>query len=329
MSTISSWDKYGFYGNSTKANILTPTSVENLEGSLVEIAISNGELYVAINGVGKARFTLSELNANFTAKTKYSVGFCTYNGAHASYPNGGARWEDITAKFGAKANADVEAVALLCLVEEYAIGTELYSNASMTKSQGTLTYVAETIGVQTFDGVELEQGTEFVVYATVQKGMTAENIGFVVGTFENNNKNHLLFQWRKSQGDIYIWRDYGSWTGHQDYLITSDIGTDGAEIALVYRKGYYFMFLNGTQVCAIGKTLYNGWGGTVNVTNEIGTTGTIKIGLSIAYRKQGSLIAFESGEALAFYASHPLHLDAANNHIRPYYSERRCFDFEE
>ena len=39
--------------------------------------------------------------------------------------------------------------------------------------------------------------------------------------------------------------------------------------------------------------------------------------------------SFESGEALAFYASHPLHLDAANNHIRPYYSERRCFDFEE
>ena len=38
---------------------------------------------------------------------------------------------------------------------------------------------------------------------------------------------------------------------------------------------------------------------------------------------------FESREALAFYASHPLHIAAADNHIRPYYSERRCFDLEE
>lgn len=38
---------------------------------------------------------------------------------------------------------------------------------------------------------------------------------------------------------------------------------------------------------------------------------------------------FTNKEALARYASHPLHVAAADNYIRPYYIERRCFDFEE
>ncbi|MBE6638642.1 MAG: Dabb family protein [Ruminococcaceae bacterium] len=38
---------------------------------------------------------------------------------------------------------------------------------------------------------------------------------------------------------------------------------------------------------------------------------------------------FTDKQALARYASHPLHVAAADNYIRPYYSERRCFDFEE
>lgn len=33
--------------------------------------------------------------------------------------------------------------------------------------------------------------------------------------------------------------------------------------------------------------------------------------------------------ALAHYASHPLHVAAADNFVRPFCSERRCFDFEE
>lgn len=38
---------------------------------------------------------------------------------------------------------------------------------------------------------------------------------------------------------------------------------------------------------------------------------------------------FEDKTALERYAKHPLHIAAADNYIRPYYSERRCFDFEE
>lgn len=37
----------------------------------------------------------------------------------------------------------------------------------------------------------------------------------------------------------------------------------------------------------------------------------------------------ENKEALAHYASHPLHVAVAVNFISPFCSERRCFDFEE
>ena len=37
---------------------------------------------------------------------------------------------------------------------------------------------------------------------------------------------------------------------------------------------------------------------------------------------------FESPEALAAYAVHPLHVEAANGHVRPHTASRHCFDFE-
>ncbi len=280
---MKSWDQYGYYNNDNKMKILNPTNVESLDGSLVEIAIADGYLYVAINGIGKAQFNLSEFNESFTAAAKYHVGFCTYNGTNAKYPNGGARWEDITVKFGAAATNSLEEVKRLCAVEEYALGAELYSGTSMTKLDTTITYTAESIGAQVFDDVELNQNTNFVLYATVKAGMTAENVGFVVGTLGADNTKHLLFQWRRNQKDLYVWRNLGSWTGTADNIIHSDIGTNGAEIALVYKNGKYYAFLNGAQVCAIGKTIDNGWGGTLNVSQTIGTEGTLKVGLSIAF----------------------------------------------
>ncbi len=37
---------------------------------------------------------------------------------------------------------------------------------------------------------------------------------------------------------------------------------------------------------------------------------------------------FESGEALKFYASHPLHVEVANTKVRPFTKQRSCLDFE-
>ncbi len=38
--------------------------------------------------------------------------------------------------------------------------------------------------------------------------------------------------------------------------------------------------------------------------------------------------SFESEEALAFYANHPLHVEVANTKVRPYTAQRSCLDFE-
>lgn len=37
---------------------------------------------------------------------------------------------------------------------------------------------------------------------------------------------------------------------------------------------------------------------------------------------------FESAEALKKYAVHPLHVDVADNKVRPYTATRSCLDFE-
>ena len=38
---------------------------------------------------------------------------------------------------------------------------------------------------------------------------------------------------------------------------------------------------------------------------------------------------FESAEALAFYAKHPLHVAVADGKVRPFTKQRVCIDFEE
>ncbi len=37
---------------------------------------------------------------------------------------------------------------------------------------------------------------------------------------------------------------------------------------------------------------------------------------------------FDSPEALAHYAKHPLHVAAADNYVRPYTATRACMDYE-
>lgn len=38
--------------------------------------------------------------------------------------------------------------------------------------------------------------------------------------------------------------------------------------------------------------------------------------------------SFESEEALAVYANHPLHVEVADTKVRPYTAKRSCLDFE-
>ena len=170
------------------------------------------------------------------------------------------------------------------VTEPYSLGTEIYQGASMTINEnGIIAYSAQTLGAQVFDGVEIEQGADFVIYATVVRGMTAQNVGFVVGSLGADNTKHLLFQWRRGQGDFYVWKDLSGWAGHADNVFKTSIGTEEAKIALVYTDGMYYAFLNGKWVCRFGSSFDNGWGGTLNVADIIGADGKLKIGLSVAY----------------------------------------------
>jgi hypothetical protein len=162
-------------------------------------------------------------------------------------------------------------------IEQYipSIGVEHYTNAYSSVVDGVATYTASKYGTQTFKGIEIEQGANYVLYATVASGMSAENVGFVVGTNVEAN-NFMMFQWRRNQKDFFVYRDgKGDWKGHADGLFSSNIGTNGAEIALVYKNGTYYAFLNGTLACQFNSEFDTGWGGTLNVANLIGTEGAL------------------------------------------------------
>ena len=159
-----------------------------------------------------------------------------------------------------------------------AMESKLYDGSTMsvnTAGSATLTTSTDNCGAYFFQGVEMAQDQNFVMYATIKSGFTG-SIGFVVGTLEAT-KNHLLFQWRAN--DIYLWRSI-SWTGHADNQYTPGYGNNSSDvkIALVYKDGYYSMYMNGTRVLNLAETTNTGWGCVIN--SAIGTTGTKKIGLS-------------------------------------------------
>ena len=147
---------------------------------------------------------------------------------------------------------------------------------------------AEKSATYFFKDVELAQDQDFVIYATVTGSSAdphADHIGFVVGTLATD-ANHIRFEWRSD--DIYIWREgaYG-WVGHADHSFTPGYGdkTSDKEIALVYHKGFYYMFLNGNQVLSVSQDGFGfsgdgNWSGTITPKDYIGTEGTKKIGIS-------------------------------------------------
>ena len=152
----------------------------------------------------------------------------------------------------------------------------------------TITTNGNSIASTFFTGLEVSQTQSFAVYANVNSEFSGKNIGFVVGTLAAD-ANHLLFHWRS--GDMYLWRNI-SWTGHEDNKWTPGYGNNSAakSIALVYKSGYFYLFLGGVQKAKIDETADTGWG--MVPKNAIGTSGTRKIGLSVS---NGSMVCSDWG----------------------------------
>jgi hypothetical protein len=239
----------------------------------IALVYKGGEYYFFADGQKLAQLDKAKINSLAgigSTDNTVKVGFAVNWSGGTAFSN-----------WGCTTDANAIKAYFPTMVEKPAFGTEVY-DATMAENNGAITYTANEYGAKTFNGVELAQGTNFVLYATVEAGMTAGNVGFVIGTFESTN-NFLMFQWRKSQKDFYVYREKFGWAGHADGVFPSDIGTNGAKIALVCSDSTYYVFLNGSLVCSFGSTFDNGWGGNVNVASQIGTTGTLKIGLSVAF----------------------------------------------
>jgi hypothetical protein len=110
-------------------------------------------------------------------------------------------------------------------------------------------------------------------------GNSPDGIGFAVGTLADNNAQHAMFVWRNS--DIYVCRmaneSAWSWSGEASQACSKTRGA--ATLALVYKDGVYYMFIDGDKVFEWSETaVYDGWGKKIQVM--VGTEGTIKLGLA-------------------------------------------------
>ena len=139
-----------------------------------------------------------------------------------------------------------------------------------------------THGIDIVDGKEVNAGEDFMISVKV-KDVKAENVGFVVGTMGDNYASHLMFDWRKN--DVYIWRDqpYG-WKGHKDGIFSCSVSRDGEHtMTLVCKSGTYYMYIDDVKVCTAPANTDNGWGGKLDVGATIGTTGTVKTGITCSH----------------------------------------------
>ncbi len=291
--------KYSYFNAENKGKVLGALSADALNGELVEVAISEGILYVSIGGVGKLKLTLSEFNENFKADSEYRIGFSTYNANATKYPANGAVYDNITAAFGEEASAQIAAVISACESEDFAFGEELYDDESfITSVSGSqINYFAKAAAAQVIDGVEIEQNLPFMIYADIENvdRYLAIGTGFVVGTLGNDNSSHIMFNWRPGR-DIYITRESNgnkwNWAGIKDnkYPCSEQVSGDTMRITLVYERGLYLFFVNNKLYLNVSENEDIGWG-TV-ISDYVGSVGTKKIGFSALY---GSVLISDYG----------------------------------
>ena len=169
------------------------------------------------------------------------------------------------------------------------VDTDIYSSATSIYQNGELTLSSANNGAFFFEGIEIEQDADFMIYAELSKEalVAGGGVGFVVGTRGDANANHVLFNWRPGQKDIYVSREKnGEAWGWKGFETSPSCNVEKSEetikMTLIYKKGTYYMFLNDTKVLEISETTKFSWS-SATIADIVGETGTVKVGPSTIF----------------------------------------------
>ena len=161
----------------------------------------------------------------------------------------------------------------------------LYDGAELSEFKNKLKIEAYGITAAfVLEGYEADQGEDFMISVNIDE-ISAENVGFVIGTLGETNANNVMFDWRNqgSKKDIYIWRasSYG-WKGVEDMDLTCAAERQATTFDFVHKNGKYYMFIGGVKVLEIGETTNFSWS-SATIKDIIGTEGKIKVGLTTSF----------------------------------------------
>lgn len=162
----------------------------------------------------------------------------------------------------------------------FALNSWVYGNASVTDS-GT-SY--EVSGAWTASNVSVAKGTSFAIKATFVTGLQA---GFVVSS---ETGSYLMFVYRKSQNDIYLWKDN---TDQNSKAMWSNVNVTGVDVfgenddetsdfVLVYKDGTYYMFIDGVLVLEKAESFDGSYG---TISECIGSGTNVTFGLASPAQK--------------------------------------------
>lgn len=176
--------------------------------------------------------------------------------------------------------------------------TEIASSKYTSKVTYTINGSYEVRGAYYFEEKSVEQGENFVLYATIdptESSNIASEAGFVVGTGDGTNGNYLFFALKKegSGFSAYIWTEGGTnvgynctsrtFFGERKWMNVAPFGlksNERLELSLVYKNGEYSFYLNGCLAYTLKETDKMGEGWPAKPYAEvIGTEGDKKLGL--------------------------------------------------
>lgn len=254
---------------------------QNLEMALV---YGNGVYYIFMNGTMVKSVSISE--------SQYGVSVAQAMGTTGNVKLGLASRDDKTTfvNWGYSTNTAVLAkYGISDTHEKPESGSIIHSNPNSSSATYADNGNLLLTGTYLFKNGNVRQGADFALYATIAPGAATQQVGFVLSG--SSDGSYLQFVYRRQKNDIYLWSETGKVWGEGDFLhltmptgekapFGSD-GTQNMEIALIYKTGVYYIFVNGEKVLERAETANSNSWGAPTLRNAIGTGNPyVRLGLA-------------------------------------------------